>query len=186
MAPILMIVVLSALLLPGAALADTAQVAKVELSAPAQADVGDKISIEARALDASGTGIPGVVLVFTQAVTFLNTEDSAELGRSLTNAQGKATFTFVPRTEGDESITVRPSGTASRAKGTAIIKVATGPAQHESERTGVHVPGANMWLMAIVLSAVWGMFLWAMAQLRNIFLQGQNKTSSPRLGQRHA
>lgn len=170
----------------GTALADSPQVARIEVSAPSQARVGDELQIEARALDASGAPIAGIELAFTEAVTFLNTGDSALLGKAKTNANGKAAIAFMPRSEGANNITVAPTAQGSKAKASATIDVATGPTLHQSERGGLEVPGVNMWLMAFLLGSFWAMFLWAMFHLRTIFLQGKNQTSNTRLGQRHA
>lgn len=176
---------LGLVLLPMTVMAASPQVARVQFLVPNTGIVGEDVMLYAYVTDASGAAIPGVEMVFYQDAAFLNAESTIELGRATTDAQGMASFAFVPRSQGALSLTASPVNGAKNLKGSASLTVNPGPAQAESDKTGVSVPGVGMWLFAIVLGGVWWVFLWAVLKLRTIFHQGEQQKPT-RLGQRHA
>ena len=171
----------------GAALADAPAGARVKLSAPAEAAVGDEVLLQASVTDASGSGLAGVEVVFMESVSFLNTDDSVELGRSVTDKAGNASISYVPRSEGDIKLSAGIAGSGSVTnKVNSTVKVKPGPPQHESERTGVKVPGVGMWAFAVLLGGIWAIFLWSVLQLRHVFRHGQQPRTTSRIGQPYA
>lgn len=181
----LLAICLGLAILPMTVMAATPQVAKVQFLAPNTGVIGEDIMLYAYATDATGAPVPGVEMVFYQNAAFMNTENLVELGRAKTDAKGEASLVFVPTSEGALSLTASPVNGAKNLKGTATIRVDPGPAQAESEKTGIKVPGVGMWLFAAVLGGVWCIFLWAVLTLRTIFNQG-NKQNSTKSGQRYA
>src|SRR3990172_4196258 len=172
----------------GVALADAPAGAKVRLSVPAEAAVGDEVLLEITVTDAYGNGLSGLEVVFIESVSFLNTDDSVELGRSVTDAAGRASISYVPRSEGDIRLSagIAGSGSTITNKVNSTVKVKPGPPQHESERTGVKVPGVGMWAFAVLLGGIWAIFLWSVLQLRHVFRHGQQPRTTSRIGQPYA
>ena len=171
----------------GVALADAPAGAKVKLSTPSEAAVGDEVLLEASVTDASGSGLAGVEVVFMESVSFLNTDDSVELGRSVTDKAGNASISYVPRSEGDIKLSAGIAGSGPVTnKVNSTVKVKPGPPQHESERTGVKVPGVGMWAFAVLLGGIWAIFLWSVLQLRHVFRHGQQPRTTSRIGQPYA
>ena len=172
----------------GAALADAPAGAKVRLSVPAEAAVGDEVLLDAIVTDASASRLAGVEVVFMESVYFLNTDDSVELGRSVTDEAGRASISYVPRSEGDIRLSagIAGSGSTITNKVNSTVKVKPGPPQHESERTGVKVPGVGMWALAVFMAGIWAIFLWSVLQLRHVFRLGQQPRTTSRMGQPYA
>ncbi|MDP2660983.1 MAG: Ig-like domain-containing protein [Dehalococcoidia bacterium] len=175
---ILVVSVSTLALLPAhAVLAAGPQPADIHVSAPAQISVGDQVKLSATVTDASGSGVPGIQVTFSETASFLNTNGSVILGRRVTDAQGKTVLDYVPRSQGDISITAQLLETAKSLSAATAVQVNPGPAQFGAEPVGVNVPGVSVWMLVIVLGGIWVIFLWAILQVRAIFGQGQKGTS---------
>ncbi|MBI2853481.1 MAG: hypothetical protein HYX87_00990 [Chloroflexi bacterium] len=165
-----------------AVFADSPAPAKLDLTAPSSGSVGDRLSLKALVSSATGEPMPGVVVVFKVSTSFMNTEDSVELGRATTDKQGVAAMTYVPHSSGDLSISASLSGDVKPAvkSASSVVKILEGPQQYDSEQIGVSVPGLGPWFLAVVMGGIWFVFLWAMAQLRQIFRDGQHSAAQKR------
>lgn len=171
------------------ALADVPAGAKVQLTAPPDTAVGQDLTLKASVTDASGAPLRGIEVVFRASVSFLNTQDSIELGRAVSDAQGLASISYSPLSEGQMQVSVTPSadGSSSKRSATATVKVDAGPAQYVSEKTGIQVPGVGVWFLAALMGGIWAVFLWAITQLRAISRLGQvsQRSHGPGPGGRH-
>lgn len=171
--PSLLAIMLVWLVMAGTAAAQDSASTRLELYLPSGNAVGQEMTVEARLTDAAGAAIAGVEVVFQREVTFLNTVDKLELGRAVTDEQGWAALTLVPRSEGSMAISAQfvgndPYGPAS-ANDTASI--ATGP-QLYVEEAGVRVPGISVALLAGLLGTVWGIYMVVMLLIWLIAREG--------------
>ncbi|MBI2916740.1 MAG: hypothetical protein HYY01_01995 [Chloroflexi bacterium] len=157
------------------ALADGPEATNIELLPATGAAVGQEMALTARVTArASGAPVSGAEVVFTRTAEFMNTESEVLLGKAITDQQGLATFTFMPRSEGKVSFAAGFEGSAQYQRSTASAEaaIATGPAQYV-ETAGVRVRGINvMWLVA-VLAIVWSVYFTVMGLLALIAREGE-------------
>lgn len=161
-----------------AAFAATPIPASIQISAPQQTTAGDQDSLWATVTDASRSPVPGVEVIFTEADSFLNTSETVEIGQAVTAAQGVAKVPYVPRGQGNITVTAAIMGAQSGLKSVASIQVNPGPDQFQASPIGVSVPGVGVWLLVVILGGIWFIFLWAVLQLRAISNKGQKKLTS--------
>ncbi len=156
----------------------------VEFSPPPEGAVGEELVAEARLTDEAGTPIVDAEVVFQREVEFLRAGGGLELGRGVTDRQGLARVSFVPRSEGEVPITARFSGNARYApvSGEIIVTIRTGPALY-SEEAGVRVPGINVSLLVGILGGVWGTYFFVMLLIWRIASEG--RTPAPASEQPH-
>lgn len=171
--------------LPARALADGPAATSMEILFPPEPAVGQEMALAARVTDPARVGVAGVPVVFTARVSFLNTDDEIELGQATTNQQGIAIVSYIPRTDGNVSISAKFAGDTKYKKSSATGKAAIkpGPPQY-AEHVGLKVPGVGVWMLVAVMAGVWGTFLWALRQVRGIFQEGQ-KVASSEWGRHH-
>lgn len=166
----------------GVALADGPEATRIELLPPTGAAVGQETSLSARVTaKATGAPVPGVEVVFTRTAQFMNTESEVVLGKALSDKQGLATFSFVPRSEGEIALSAAFAGSTQYQRSTASAQaaIATGPAQYV-ETAGVQVKGVNvMWLVA-VLAIVWSVYFAVMGLLALIAREGEREPQAGR------
>ena len=146
----------------------------LELEAPEQVTLGDMVRVTAVLRDLTGAPAPGATIVFWSPASFLSVGGSIELGRALTDAQGKATLRYQVRTEEKASLNAYFSGdsrylsaqasTEMKVQGTAQIT------RHPIE--GVRVPGIGVWILAAILGGVWSTYLGVMVFLSLIAREG--------------
>ncbi|MBI2865868.1 MAG: hypothetical protein HYX99_00710, partial [Chloroflexi bacterium] len=173
------------LALPGPALALGPVNTDLELLFPPEPVVGQELALAARVRDPSGAGVPGVEVVFTTTATFLNAESELELGRAVTDERGITTFSYLPRSEGEITVSALFAGNDQYRKRAASgqMVVLPGLPQYHQE-IGLRVPGVGVWLLVALMAGIWGTFLWALGQVRVIFREGQEVASSE-WGRRH-
>ncbi len=169
------VVVTAWLLLAGIALAQARTDTAIELTVPAGGAVGTEMTVAARLTDQSGGAIADTEIIFQSSLVFLNALGDVEIGRDTTDKFGTATLTFIPRSEGETEIIAIFEGNANYGdafEGAPVV-VATGPAQY-TEEAGVKVPGINVSLLVMILSAVWGTY---MAVMFRVFLIARSDSS---------
>ncbi|MBI2918712.1 MAG: Ig-like domain repeat protein [Chloroflexi bacterium] len=182
---LLLLLGLSGTLLAVPALAEGPAATNLDLTASPEAAVGQQFTLQARVTDDAQAPVPGVQVVFTSALTFLNTDSEVEFGRATTNAQGIATLSYIPRTEGTVPVSATFAGSARYAGSNATSEVLfkDGPQQFHQE-IGLKVPGVGVWMLVLLMAGVWGTFLWALRQVRTIFQDGQ-KVAASEWGRHH-
>lgn len=171
-------VALGWLFLTGAVFAQSAGT-KLALELPAGSAAGAQTTVTARLTDASGTAVSGATIVFRREVIFMNTGSELELGSALTNGEGVATVTFVPRSEGDMSISAEFQGDRGHGSSSAykMLQVSTGPQLYVSH-AGVKIPGLNVGLVVGILSIIWGGYFIVMSRIFLIAKDEDLATSS--------
>lgn len=163
------VAVLAWLALVGVAAAQAPSAGTLELQLPPQAAVGQELTVGALLLDGAGAPVVGADVEFAREAVFMSSGSELALGRSATDEQGVATLTFMPRSEGEMLISARFEGNArsGAASASGAVPIATGP-QLYSVEAGVRVPGVGVWLLAAVLTTVWGTYLAAIVVLLRI------------------
>lgn len=153
---LLLVTVLAWVLLVSMASAQDPMGTTLELYLPPENSIGQEMVIEARLTDAEGVAVPGAEVVFQREVAFMNTSDTLTLGQAITDEEGWASLTVLPRSEGQMSINAEFAG--SEQHGPASINaetwIQTGP-QLYVEEAGVQVPGINVSLLVGIMGTVW-------------------------------
>ena len=152
--------------------AQSVEGSKLALADAPEVAIGDSIQLQA-SLTSGGIPVPGVEIVFFRAVEFLNSGNDLLIGRAMTDESGIAAVDFAPRSEGEILILAEFGGT--EAVGDAFtegsVLVGPGPPQYLVE-AGIGVPGINVYLLAGVLTTVWGTFFFVMTLVWRIARDG--------------
>ena len=134
--------------------------AKIELELVAEVGLGQVTDINASLRAADGTPIPDSTVTVTVDTVFLNVFDETVIGSARTNEDGLAKIVYVPKTDGELNLIARFDGNATNGAteefGTLVVL--PGPATYEQESL-FRIPGANLWVVVIVLVVVWSMYL---------------------------
>jgi hypothetical protein len=157
---------------------------KVSIASATNAVVGQSSQVSAT-LVSPDTGKPMAVVnvTFLAHATFGKMDGFMEVGQAVTNSQGVATISYVPRQVGNEDVKVSyvPSDGAKAEEATGTINVAGAPAQLYVQKAGVQVPGLNSWLIIGLLTIIWGTLFGVGLTVIRIARAGQG---SVRLGRR--
>jgi hypothetical protein len=178
---------LGALLLAATAgLAQAADPVVLELEAPPQVTLGQDTTVAAVLKDAAGLPVAGAQIILWAPGSFLSTGGVVELGRAVTDKQGKATFEFQARTESTATLNASFVGNShyGSAQAAAAVEV-KGSGQLYQATAGVRVPGINRWLLVGILGAVWSTYFTVMVLLVLIAREGPRTGSPYGIGGRH-
>lgn len=136
------------------------QATHIELSLPQKGKAGEEVAVTVTLAQAGGSPIEGVEVVFSTKAKFANVSGEVELGRAVTDDQGMASWAYLPRSSGEQTIVARFLGNAQYGptESWATISIEPGP-QLYNEEAGVHVPGIGVWLLTAGLGIVWIIFL---------------------------
>lgn len=130
----------------------------ITLELPLEMAVGKEANLVA-SLTGSGP-LAGAEVVFLAAFTFAGTEGEVELGRAVTDEQGIARLTYVPRSQGEMNIAARYAGNDQLEPAEVSQKVTVQPGpQLYQETAGARIPGIGVWLLIAVLGTVWSTYL---------------------------
>ena len=145
---------------------------KMVVALPASANIGQRISGQARLTDAAGAPIAGAAIKFTELQAFLGNESRVTLADGITDATGTVSVSFDLRTEGQHQVRAGFSGDDRYAFSNATATITlSGNDQLYVESVGVRVPGLNEgvlglfprlsgWPIALVLFIVWSLYLY--------------------------
>ncbi len=133
-------------LAPHAARAQNAlEATQIIIGAPAQADLGKPLTVQALLTDSQGHPISKAVIYFTVQATFLHESSDEVLAQAVTNGSGQAVATFADERSGTATINAEFRGDAQYAASTASTPVAAGADQQVySDQVGVDIPGLNV------------------------------------------
>lgn len=178
-APLVTAIALTWLFLAGIAQAQTSGGTTLQLTLPIEGAVGEELIVTARLTSQVGFPVSGAEVVFRRDTEFMNASSELEMGRALTDGQGTATLTFLPRSEGELLIFADFEGdvqyASSFAEGTTFIQ--TGPALY-MEEAGIKVPGMNISLLVGILSIVWGTYFIVMFRIWLIAREGASLSTT--------
>jgi hypothetical protein len=126
---------------------------------PTPAMVGQASELDATLTSAdTGQPVAGVSVTFLAHGSFERVDGYMEIGRAVTNSQGVAAISYVPRESGTHDIRVdyASPADATAEQTTASVAVQGSPDQFYVQKAGIQVPGLNSWLIIALLSTVWG------------------------------
>lgn len=147
----------------------------LRLSAPADAQLGGPLRVRAVLRAESGTPVPGALVVFTMSAAWGDElQGDVVVARARTDLRGEATATLPARRTGDVGLgaTFAGDGTYASATAAAARVAVTGSTQLYTPEVGVRVPGLGGWLIAVVIAAVWILYLTVAARLGIIAAAG--------------
>jgi hypothetical protein len=133
-------------LVPVVASADSAgPPSAISLGAPTSATLGQRVTLQARLVDAQGAPIAQAPVRFIVPLSFLSVDGDVEVARGQTNEQGLAVATWQIRSSGILGISVEFAGDPDHgpAKASSQI-VVTGNQQLYQDDPGVLVPGLSV------------------------------------------
>ncbi len=163
---------------------------QIIVGAPAQATLGQPLTVQAVLADSQGHPISKAVIYFTAPTTFLGNTGNVVLVQAVTNAKGQASAEIVDDFSGAITLNAEFKGDTQYAPSNATTPISVaGEQQVYSEHIGVDVPGFNVppggavrvsmqspgimgfiqslwpamngWPIAAVLFIVWSMYLLA-------------------------
>ena len=146
------------------ALAGTADAshATLKVMAPANLTAGDSVDIQAVLNSAhGGEAVPGATISFYMDGSFGGVEGKVLLGQAITDKDGVAHLSYLPRTAGEHQVHVEylTPGEGEPEVATWSHDVSGAPHQFYQSTAGVQIPGLNVWLLMAVLAAVWAILL---------------------------
>lgn len=148
-----------AVLALGAAATAHASHLNARVAAPTPAIAGQASELDAMVTSAdTAQAVSGVAVTFFAHGSFADVSGYMEIGRAVTNSQGVAMISYIPRESGTHDIRVDyalASG-ATTEQTTTSIEVEGSADQLYVQTAGIQVPGLNSWLIIGLLSVVWG------------------------------
>jgi len=122
--------------------------------------------------DAKGNPVSGATITFTRQAAFLPGQllQSVKLGEAVTDADGKASLTWVPRTAGTEQVGVSFAGTGTLLKAEASSGIQVNQAtvqEYRMESRRLDLGGSN-WPIWAILATVWGLYGFVIYQLTRL------------------
>ena len=117
---------------------------QISIGAPAQANLGERLTVQAVLVDSHGRPISKESIYFTAPASFLNTNDDAVLAQAVTNKDGQAVAQFVDDFSGTVTLNAEFRGDDQYAASNATTQIsAAGETQVYAEHIGVVIPGFN-------------------------------------------
>lgn len=118
---------------------------QIMIGAPAQADLGAPLTVQALLTDSQGHPIAKAVIYFTAQKTFLHRTGDEVITQAVTNGSGQAVATFTDDFSGAITLNAEFRGDTQYAPSVASAPVATsGEQQVYAEHVGVDLPGLNV------------------------------------------
>ncbi|MDP2674232.1 MAG: Ig-like domain-containing protein [Dehalococcoidia bacterium] len=158
---LLVLVVMGAAIFTLAGSADASH-ATLKVVAPANLTAGDSVDIQAVLHSAhGGEAVPGATISFYMDGSFGGVEGKVLLGQALTDKDGVAHLSYLPRTAGEHQVHVEylTPGESEPEVATWSHDVSGAPHQFYRSSAGVQIPGLNVWLLMGVLAGVWAILL---------------------------
>ena len=165
------------------ALAGTADAshATLEVVAPADLTAGDSVDIQALLHSAdSGEAVPGATISFYMDGSFGGVEGKVLLGQALTDKDGIAHLSYLPRTAGEHQVHVEylTPGSSEPEVATWSHDVSGAPHQFYQSTAGIQIPGLNVWVLMGVLAGVWAILLSVAARVIAIASAGSEAVTA--------
>jgi hypothetical protein len=162
----------------GAAVTANASQVTVNIAEPAPALVGQPSQIDAT-LTAPDTGKPmaGVSVTFLAHSSFGKVDGFMEIGRGVTNSDGIAAISYVPRDAGHTDVKVDyvPAAGGKMEEAVGAIDVQGGASQLYVQKSGIQVPGLSSWLIVGLLTIIWGTLFGVALMVVRIARAGQGE-----------
>ncbi len=182
---------------------------QISIGAPAQANLGTPLTVQALLVDSRGNPISKETVYFTTNATFLNNSGDVVLAQAVTNKDGQAVAEFTD--DFSEAITLHAEfrGDAQYAASNATAQIAAvGEDQVYVDHIGVDIPGFNVppvgapqasiqsqqglagfirslwpamngWPIAAVLLLVWATYFFAVTFVFRVAAAGRENDEDP-------
>src|SRR3990170_4720298 len=146
------------------ALAGTADAthATLKVVAPTNLTAGDSVDIQAVLHSADdGEAVPEATITFYMDGSFGGVDSEVMLGQAITDKDGVAHLSYLPRTAGEHQVHVEylTPGESEPQVATWSHDVSGAPHQFYRSSAGVQIPGLNVWLLIAVVASVWAILL---------------------------
>lgn len=138
-------VLITLMLTPRAAQAQNPQEpTQMSIGAPAQASLGERVTVQAVLVDSRGNRISKTTVYFTTPASFLNHDDDVVLAQAVTNQAGQAVAQFQNDFSGTITLRAEFRGDDRYAPSNVTTQIrAVGDEQVYVEHVGVDIPGLN-------------------------------------------
>ena len=136
--------------------------ATLKVVAPTNLTAGDSVDIQAMLHSAhGGEAIPGATISFYMDGSFGGVDGKVLLGQAVTDKDGVAHLSYLPRTAGEHQIHVEylTPGASEPEVATWSHDVSGAPHQFYQSTAGVQIPGLNSWALMALVGAVWAILL---------------------------
>ena len=136
--------------------------ATLKVVAPDRLTAGDSVDIQAELNSAhGGESVAGATISFYMDGSFGGVEGKVLLGQALTDKDGVAHLSYLPRTAGEHQLHVEylTPGSSEPEVATWSHDVSGATEQLYRSSAGVTIPGLNVWLLIAVVAAVWAILL---------------------------
>jgi len=136
--------------------------ATLKVVAPAQLTAGDSVDVRAELHSAhGGEPVAGATITFYMDGSFGGVEGKVLLGQAVTDKDGVAHLSYLPRTAGEHQVHVEylTPGSSEPEVATWSHDVSGATEQLYRSSAGVTIPGLNVWLLIAVVAAVWAILL---------------------------
>jgi hypothetical protein len=118
---------------------------QISIGAPAQAEVGQRLTVQAVLVDSRGNPIPKATVYFTTQADFLHNSGDVVLAQAVTNNEGQAVARFTDDFSDTITLQAEFRGNAQYASSNAITQIAiSGQGQIYAQHVGVDIPGFNV------------------------------------------
>lgn len=167
------VLVVTALAL-SAPLAAASQPTAISIGAPATAELGQQVTLQARLVNGAGQPIAKAQVIFVSPATFLGTSGDVVVASATTDKTGLATADWQVRRNGTLAVRAEFSGDDQYASSQAATQmIVSGSQQLYVQHAGVRIPGLNEapvsalsglwprlsgWPIAAALLIVWSLY----------------------------
>jgi Bacterial Ig-like domain (group 1) len=118
---------------------------QISVNAPAQSNVGQRLTVQAVLVDNSGSPIPKATVYFTTQAEFLHNSGDVVLAQAVTNNKGQAIAHFTDDFSGTITLQAEFRGDAQYASSNTTTQIdIAGQNQVYAEHVGVNIPGFNV------------------------------------------
>lgn len=151
-----------------------AEPTRVVVTAPPEVSLGDTVTVRVAVTDGKGAPVAGATVTLLTPATFGSASGEMKLGQATTDAAGRASIAYEARSEGQQTLIARFAGNRSYAPAEASQSFSvTGSAQLFHQEAGVKVPGIGVWILAVLLSAFWSVYMVVMVLITRIAREGR-------------
>ncbi len=184
------------------------QPTQILIGAPAQANLGAPVTVQAVLADSQGHPISKAVIYFTTQTTFLESTSDVVLAQAMTNGQGQASAQITDDLSGSITVHAEFRGDTQYAASDATAQIgAANDQQVYVQHVGVDIPGFNVppvgapqasiqsqqgivgfiqslwpamngWPVAAVLLLVWSMYFFAVTFVFRVARSGNEQGES--------
>jgi hypothetical protein len=118
---------------------------QISVSAPAQSNVGQRLTVQAVLVDSRGNPISKATVYFTTQADFLHNSGDVVLAQAVTNNKGQAVAQFTDDFSGTITLQAEFRGDTQYASSNTATQIdIAGQHQVYAEHVGVEIPGFNV------------------------------------------